>query len=258
MDELIDQIKQQLAGNNINESEVDTIGDLLTKFKTQAITEAEVTAKANLSTLIEEGVKEKTIVLEAQHLEALEKDREQAKLALESEMKETTKALGGRVKMLVERALATHGDRLLQIEESKMTESGKTLLEQINEVVGKVKQEISESQQADPAEIKALKERVAVLENEKAEAKKRMIHEQARANVAETSLKTLRESIDEGLTVTITENDQGTEGGKTQVAEEGHKDSRTPVQAAAPAQPITENYNPEMQHMRRLAGIGKK
>ena len=257
MDETIDQIKQQLAGNNINESEVDTIGDLLTKFKAKAITEAEGTAKANLSDLIEEGVKEKTITLEAQHLEALEKDREQAKLALESEMKETTKALAGRVKMLVERALTTHGDRLLQIEESKMTESGKTLLEQIGEVVGKVKQEISESQQADPEEIKALKDRVAVLENEKADAKKRMIHEQARANVAETSLRTLRESIDEGLTVTITEDDEGRESGKTQVAEEAHNDSATKVVNGQPAKPITENYNSEMQRMRRLAGIGK-
>lgn len=256
MDEIIERIKQQqLAGNNINESEVGGVAGLLTKFKEQTITEAEEKAKEGLKDLIEEGVKERTITLEAEHLEALEKDREQAKLALESEMKETTKALASRVKLVIEKALATHGDRILAIEESRQTQTGKTILEEIETMVGKVKQEINESQQADPEEIKSLKERIAVLENEKAEAKKRMIHEQARANVAENSLKTLRESIEEGLTVTITESDDGRESGKSTIAEEDHNDSKTQQQQQ---QPVNESIHPEMQRMRRLAGIGGK
>lgn len=253
--DLIEQIRQQLAGNNINEAEVDAIGGLLVKFKEQTVTEAEEKAKGSLTTLIEEAVKERTIALEAQHLEALEQDREKARLAIESEMKETTTALAGRVKRVLEQALETHGDRLLKIEESRQTETGKTLLEQITEVVGKAKQEITEAAAADPEEVKALKERVALLESEKADLKKRMIHEQARANVAETSLKTLRESIDSSLEVVI-ENEDDVERGKTQVAEEVAHDSASA--ATKPTKPINENITPEMERMRRLAGIGKR
>lgn len=253
--DIIEQIKQQLAANNVNESEVDAIGELLVQYKDKVVTEAKTEADASLETLIEEGVKERTITLEAQHIEALEKDRENAKLALESEMRETTKTLAGRVKRIVESALKTHGDRIVQIEESRQTDTGKTILEQIQEVVGKAQKEISESQQADPEEMKSLKERIAVLETETSESKKRMIHEQARANVAETSLKVLRESIDEGLSVTVVEDKKDKEPAKTVIAEADHPDSKATVIEEGVSPAASKRYTPEMEHMRRLAGI---
>lgn len=256
MDKLLEQIVAQLTSAGVNESEANEVRMSLTKFKEQCVAEATEAAQAGVAAQIEEGVKERTIVLESEHLQSLDEDRSKAKLALEGEMKELVGSLAKRVKTVVEHGIQTHGDRLVAEEEAANAEAGKGILDQITEMVTAAQANISESQAADPAEVADLKKQVAVLEGEKNDLQQQVFREQARGNVAESSLKTLRESLDETMQVVV----EDAEPGQAPVAEDENKDSKpAPVvenndAPAAQKQPITE----DMRHMQRLAGIGKK
>lgn len=254
--DIIEQIIAQLKSSGVNESEADTIGMSLTKFKEQCVAEAKEEAQASVNAQIEEGVKERTIVLEAEHLKSLDEDRSKSKLALEGEMKELVGSLAKRVKVVVENGLQVHGDRLVAIAEAEQADAGKGILDQITEMVTAAQANITESQAADPAEVTALKQQVAVLENEKKELQQSVFREQARGNVAETSLKTLRESLDESLSVVV--EDTSAEPTKAPAAQDEHKDSQ-------PAGTVTEDdadskppISEDMRHMQKLAGIGVK
>lgn len=209
---------------------------------------------------VTEGVKAEKIKLEADYLQKLEESKTEADKKVKAELVVYEKQLAARVKMVLEKALDSHGDRLAKIQEETSAKRGSVLLQEVEALVTKAKAEITETTKAaDPAEIKKLQDEVASLKEAVAAEKKVSLEARARANVAEQEAKTLKESLDSTLSVVVEE----TTPTKTKPAGEEHPD----VTGKQQVNPVNEGdkggqqkpaFSASMERMRALAGIKPK
>lgn len=220
------------------------------------ITESLETYKKGLESSVQkkiaEGVKEQKIVLEADYLQKLETAKTEADKSLKKEVTVYEKQLAARVKAVLEQAVDAHGQRLASIEEAASAKKGSALLQEVEALVNKARAEINEKATVKPedyqkvlADNKTLKEAL--------EASKKMVFEQkARANVAEGELKSIRESLETEISVTVE-----TEELKGKPAAIEHPDVTGKQQVNESV--VTENekprFSPEMARMRRMAGL---
>lgn len=242
MDPLIELLTEQLG-----EEQAKTIVEKMEAYKTKITEEV----NAEFETRVAEGVAEKTIVLEAEYLEKLDTAKKEAEEALTTETQTYEKRLAQRVKAVLEDAAESHGDRLAQVFEQNEAREGTRLFEQLEQVFDKARQEISETQQASPDEVKILKKQVATLEGALDTANKRIMTERARANVAESNLEQIKEQADGGAQVVVEE-----EGGQGQGAAQGEdNDDPTVTVSEGDDGQGDGKHSPGMQRMRKLAGI---
>jgi len=209
-------------------------------------------AKKGSKALIEEAVKAEKIKLEAKSLAKLEEAKAAGDKTIKEEIAKYEKQLAERVKALLVQAIDSHGDRLARIAEQTEAKRGSALLEEVEKMIAKGKAEITEGQKTDPKEVAKLKAELAAVKESEAAAKKALLEQKARANVAEQTVKDLRESLETSIQVSVTETEQ------TQTKPAGEEKT-------AETAPINENENgtqtsgfsPEMARMRKLAGIKK-
>lgn len=251
--DLVETIKKLLTESAGAET-ANKVIESLDKLKVQLTTEAKAEADKGLKAKIEEAVNAKQIELEAGYLtkvDALKKElTEQAK----TETGTFQTQLAARVKTVLEAGVREHGERLTKIEESQQVKAGSALLEQIQLVVHKAKDEITEAQKQDPEEVATLKAKITEMEVKLKDLDKKLIGEKARGNVAEKNLKELRESLEQSVTVTVEAED-----GKTTPAAEQHPDSKPVVAEGANGNANPDDkYTPEMRRMRQLAGVKAK
>jgi hypothetical protein len=229
----------------------DESAKIVTSLETFQKTVTEEAKKGNKA-LIEEAVKAEKIKLEAKSLAKLEEAKVAGDKMIKEEIAKYEKQLAERVKTLLVQAIDSHGDRLARIAEQTEAKRGSALLEEVEKMIAKGKAEITEGQKTDPKEVAALKAQVTALKESEAAAKKALLEQKARANVAEQTVKDLRESLETSIQVSVTE----TEETATKPAGE---------EKTAETAPIVENENgtqtsgfsPEMARMRKLAGIKK-
>lgn len=230
----------------------ETIGEDEAKKITESLETYKKGLESSVQKKIAEGIKEKTIVLEADYLQKLETAKEEADKSLKKEVTVYEKQLASRVKSVLEQAIDAHGNRLASIEEAASAKRGSALLQEVEALVSKARAEINEKVTVKPedyqkvlADNKALKEALEA-------SKKSVLEHKARANVAESELKNIRESLETNISVTVeTEDLKGTPAaiehpdvsGKQQVNESVIKEDQKP------------RYSPEMARMRRMAGL---
>ena len=249
--------KKVLIEGGLGEEAAEQILDSFDKFKAQL--EEGTQAK------IDEGVKAVRIEIEAGNIKKLEEQKAEAETKLEEELATYEKRLAERVKSVVEAYLTDHGYRVLRVVEASEAKKGSALLEEIGEYVTQAKLEIAETT-ADPEEVKALKETVAEQKAEIQKLNEQHTHQEARANVAEQEILTLKEAVvvDQPVSVVVEDENKpvqpdnsDSEPAKTTPAEQDHPDSQ-PISD----EPIVENEGPEMtptmKRMRQMAGIEKK
>ena len=230
----------------LNEEQTKPILESLATYKTKVENDAKAA--------IVEAVQEQKVKLETDYLAKLEAAKQAGDNKIREEVNKFEKQLAGRVKTILESALNSHGDRLVRIAEQTEAKRGTALLTEVENLVSKAKAEITESVKVDPKEVEKLKGQIKTL-NETVSTKDKLILEhKARANVAEGTVRELRESLDTSLTVTVTESEKTL----TKPAGEQHPDSTN-------AQPIVEDENgggsqqpkwsPAMERMRKRAGV---
>ncbi len=241
---------KKLLTETMGADESTKVVESLEQFHTKVLTEAEVTKKA----AIVEAVKAEKIKLEASYLEKLEEAKDAGNKTIKEELTKYEKQLAERVKHVLTQGLDTHGDRLARIAEQTEAKRGSALLEEVEKLITKGKAEISETTKADPKEIETLKAKVVSLEEAVKAEKKKILEQTARANVAEGTVKELRESLETSLQVTVEETNET----KGKPANEEHIDS-IPGKAE---KLLTEGdtvdkpkFSREMARMRQLAGI---
>ena len=211
--------------------------------------------EAGIKAQVAEGVKAVKITLEAEYLGKLEAAKTEGEKQIKEEISKFERLLAARVKLVQEKANDAHGDRLTRIQEGVAAKRGSVLLQEVEALVTKAKGEITEATKADPKEITTLKAEVATLKEAVEAGKKAVLEAKARANVAESETKELRESLEASLNVVVEE----TEATKTTPAGEEHPDvvgkqqtDGTPVVEGDQGKPV---HSAEMVRMRRLAGI---
>lgn len=240
---------KKLLTETIGADESTKVVESLEAFYTKTVAEAEAGKKGAIT----EAVKAEKIKLEASYLEKLEEAKTVGEKTIKEELTKYEKQLAERVKGVLTTAIDSHGDRILRVAEQTEAKRGSALLEEVEKLITKGKAEITEGVKADPKEIEALKAKVTTLEGEVATHKKAVLEQRARANVAESTVKELRESLETSLQVTVEE----TADTKGKPANEEHRDSKGAEQV------ITEGdqggkstaFSPQMQRMRKLAGI---
>jgi hypothetical protein len=240
---------KKLLTETIGADESTKVVESLEAFYTKTLTEAEAGKKAAIT----EAVKAERIKLEASYLEKLEEAKTVGDKTIKEELTKYEKLLAERVKNLLVAAIDSHGDRLARIAEQTEAKRGSALLEEVEKLITKGKAEISEGAKADPKEITDLKSKVAALEEQIKSEKKKVLEQTARANVAEGTVKELRESLETSLQVTVEE----TADTKGKPANEEHKDStgegdKVINEGENGGKPA---FSPQMLRMRKLAGI---
>jgi hypothetical protein len=215
------------------------------------------TLEDGITAQVTEGVKAEKIKLEADYLQKLEESKTEADKKVKAELTVYEKQLAARVKMVLEKSLDAHGDRLAKIQEETSAKRGSLLLQEVESLVTKAKAEITETAKAaDPKELTALKTEVASLKEAIAAEKKVALEARARANVAEQEAKALKESLDSTLNVVV----EDIEPTKTKPAGEEHHDvtgkKEDPVVEGTGSQKPA--FSASMERMRALAGIKPK
>jgi hypothetical protein len=239
---------KKLLTETIGADESTKVVESLEKFQ-KTVTEE---AQAKVAGLVTEQVKAERIKLEATYLAKIEEAQATGEKTIAEEIAKYERLLADRVKARLTEALDSHGDRLARIAEQTEAKRGTALLSEVEALIAKGKSEITEGAKADPKEVAALKAENASLKESVKAAQKKALEHQARANVAEQTVKDLKESLETSIQVSITEDEQGKT--KAKPAAEEHPD-------ATGKTTITENeggkqeYSPEMARMRRLAGI---
>src|ERR1043165_5504130 len=244
--EAIKTLLTETAGADQAAKVVESLSAFVEKAKKDAVTEAEKSLKAK----IDEAVKEERVRLETVKLQELEKAKAEADKKITEEVTKYETILAKKVKSVLEAATVRHGEATLALLKESTVAKGSKLLNEVSAI-------IAEAEKADPKEIAALTAQVTKLTEELAAKDKAILEQKARANVAEQTAKTLRESIDTKVTVTVTE---GVEATKGKPAAKEHADStgaNVVTEGTAAKKPA---FSPEMERMRRVAGItgGKK
>ena len=212
-------------------------------------------AEKGVKAKIDEAVKAEKIRLEAISLTKLEEAKATGNKQIKEEVTKFEKQLAERVKTLFVQATDAHGDRLARIAEQTEAKRGSALLEEVEKLITKGKAEITEGQKTDPKEVAALKDQVAKLTESEAKAKKDLLEQKARANVAEETVKELRESLETSLQVVVDEDEKG-EAKSGKPAGESQGDPKAIVEGeGAKPEGDAPKYSPELERMRRLAGI---
>lgn len=238
---------KKLLTETVGADESAKVVESLEKFQKTVTEEAKKGNKA----LIEEAVKAEKIKLEAKSLAKLEEAKAAGDKTIKEEIAKYEKQLAERVKSLLVQAIDSHGDRLARIAEQTEAKRGSALLEEVEKMIAKGKAEITEGQKTDPKEVAKLKAELAAVKESEAAVKKALLEQKARANVAEQTVKDLRESLETSLQVSV---DEGEQTATKPAGEE----------KANETSPINENeggtqagFSPEMARMRKLAGIKK-
>jgi hypothetical protein len=242
---------KKLLTETIGADESTKVVESLEAFYTKTVAEAEASKKGAIT----EAVKAEKIKLEASYLEKLEEAKEAGDKTIKEELTKYEKLLAERVKGLLVSAIDSHGDRLARIAEQTEAKRGSALLEEVEKLITKGKAEITEGAKVDPKEVTDLKTKVAALEEQIKGEKKKVLEQTARANVAEGTVKELRESLETSLQVTVEE----TAPTKGTSANEEHLDSTGKGEKviAEGEQGTQKGFSPQMERMRRLAGIKK-
>lgn len=246
---------KKLLTETVGADEATKVVESLETFQKNAITEAEKSAKAK----IDETVKAEKIKLEAKSLAKLEEAKAAGDKQIKEEIAKYERQLAERVKVLLVQAIDSHGDRLARIAEQTEAKRGSALLEEVEKLIAKGKAEITEATKVDPKEVAKLKAEVATLKESEAKLKKDALEQKARANVAEQSVKELRESLETSVQVNVDESE--TERTKTTPAGEDKGDKKTIIKEDGSEEGADKGkgseFSPEMARMRRLAGIKK-
>lgn len=208
-------------------------------------------AKKGSKALIEEAVKAEKIKLEAKSLAKLEEAKAAGDKTIKEEIAKYEKQLAERVKSLLVQAIDSHGDRLARIAEQTEAKRGSALLEEVEKMIAKGKAEITESAKTDPKEVAKLKAELAAVKESEAAAKKALLEQKARANVAEQTVKDLRESLETSIQVSVDEGEKTA----TKPAGEEKTEETAPINENEEGKPA--GFSPEMARMRKLAGIKK-
>jgi hypothetical protein len=239
---------KKLITETVGADEATKVVESLEKFQKTVTEEAKKGNKA----LIEEAVKAEKIKLEAKSLAKLEEAKAAGDKMIKEEIAKYEKQLAERVKTLLVQAIDSHGDRLARIAEQTEAKRGSALLEEVEKMIAKGKAEITENAKTDPKEVAALKKEVAALKESEANAKKALLEQKARANVAEQTVKDLRENLETSLQVSVEEGEKT----KTEPAgEEKTKEEAAAINEEDQGKPA--GFSPEMARMRKLAGIKK-
>lgn len=247
-----EQLKKNLLESGMSEDQAESILESFDKY--QKSLEDGVQAR------IDEGVKKARVDLEAAKLKEINEHKAEAEKRLEEELKVFESQLAQRVRGLVESSLVEHGDRCATILEQSEAKKGSALFEEISTYVNEAKREIQEQAGVDPKEIASLKRTIAEQKAALIEKEKKLLHETARANVAEGDLQILRESVESNSNVSVVIEEVEAEPSKSGVpAGEQHEDSKTPItegqsgggRDANGDKVITE----DMARMRKMAGI---
>lgn len=238
---------KKLLTESIGADESTKVVESLEAFEQKCLTEAEASKKAAIA----EAVKTERVKLEANYLEKLEEAKEAGDKTIKEELTKYEKQLAERCKHILIQGLDSHGDRLARIAEQTEAKRGSALLEEVEKMIAQGKKEISEGAKADPKEIESLKAKVATLEEQVKAEKKNTLEQKARANVAEETVKELKESLETSLQVTVEE----TAPTKTGNANEEHKDSKGETPITEGDQGGAKKFSPQMERMRKLAGI---
>src|ERR1043165_661509 len=251
--EAIKTLLTETAGADQAAKVVESLSAFVEKAKKDAVTEAEKSLKAK----IDEAVKEERVRLETVKLQELEKAKAEADKKITEEVTKYETILAKKVKSVLEAATVRHGEATLALLKESTVAKGSKLLNEVSAIIAEAKAEIDQAEKADPKEIAALTAQVTKLTEELAAKDKAILEQKARANVDEQTAKTLRESIDTKVTVTVTE---GVEATKGKPAAKEHADStgaNVVTEGTAAKKPA---FSPEMERMRRVAGItgGKK
>jgi hypothetical protein len=242
---------KKLLTETVGADEAAKVVESLETFQKQTKADAEKGVKA----LVEEQVKAEKIRLEAKSLAKLEEAKAAGDKTIKEEIAKYERQLAERVKALLVQAIDSHGDRLARISEQTEAKRGSALLEEVEKLIAKGKSEITEATKVDPKEVAKLKAEVATLKESEAKLKKDALEQKARANVAEQSVKELRESLETSLQVSVTETEEtkgkpaGEDKGdkKTIIKEDGSEDGADKGKGG--------EFSPEMARMRKLAGI---
>lgn len=208
-------------------------------------------AKKGSKALIEEAVKAEKIKLEAKSLAKLEEAKAAGDKTIKEEIAKYEKQLAERVKSLLVQAIDSHGDRLARIAEQTEAKRGSALLEEVEKMIAKGKAEITESAKTDPKEVAKLKAELAAVKESESAAKKALLEQKARANVAEQTVKDLRESLETSIQVSVDEGEKTA----TKPAGEEKTEETAPINENEEGKPA--GFSPEMARMRKLAGIKK-
>jgi chromosome segregation ATPase len=241
---MLDSIKKLLT-ETVGADEATKVVESLTKWEAKVKADAEIGIKAK----IEEGIKEAKVKLETEYLTKLEEAKTTGDKAIKEEMVKYEKLLAERVKLLLTQAVDAHGDRLAKIAEETAVKRGSKLLEEVTKVTEAARAEIAEQNKVKPEDLAALKKENEALKEEVKAAKKQVLEHKARANVAESEIKSLRESLEGSIEVLV----EDTEPTKAKPAAEENPNSQN-------RQPVNEDarkpsHTPEMARMRRLAGL---
>jgi hypothetical protein len=239
-------IKKMLT-ETVGADEATKVVESLEKFQKTVTEEAEKGVKAK----IDEAVKAEKVKLEMASITKLEEAKAAGNKQIKEEITKYEKQLAERVKALLVQAIDAHGDRLARISEQTEAKRGSALLEEVEKLITKGKAEITEGQKTDPKEVATLKAELAAVKESEAAAKKALLEQKARANVAEQSVKELRESLETSIQVSVTE----TEETKTKPAGEEKTAETAPINEGEDGKPA--GFSPEMARMRKLAGIKK-
>lgn len=240
----LDAIKK-LITETVGADEATKVTESLEKFQ-KTVTEG---AQAKVKDLVSEGVKEAKIKLEADYLGKLDAAKSAGDKTIKEEIAKYEKQLAERVKHLLVQAIDTHGDRLTKIAEMTEAKRGTALLEEVEKLITKGKAELTEATKADPKALTDAQAKIKQLEEQVAAAKKEVLEHRARANVAEQSVKDLRESLESSIQVVV----EDTEPTQTKPAGE-EKAAETSINEGEDSKP---KHSPEMERMRKLAGIKK-
>lgn len=241
---MLDSIKKLLT-ETVGADEATKVVESLTAWEAKVKADAATGLKAK----IDEGVKEAKVKLETEYLGKLEEAKAAGDKAIKEEMVKYEKLLAERVKLLMTQAVDAHGDRLAKIAEETAVKRGSKLLEEVSKITEAARAEIAEQTKVKPEDLAALKKENEALKEEVKTAKQQVLEHKARANVAESEVSTLRESLEGSIQVVVEE----TEPTATKPAAEEHRDSQNkPLVSEGATKPA---MSTEMARMRKLAGI---
>ena len=248
----IEELKKLLT-ESVGDDESTKIVESLENYKKKVQEDADASVDAK----VQEAIKDEKVKLEESYITQLEEDKTKSAEAVKQEITVFEQRLAKRVKTMLEQALDRHGDRLFTLEEQAQSAQAKSLVEQLEGMLASAKGTVAEGADGgDIKTVKELKDRVKVLEGEVEKHKKDAIRARARANVAESEVKELKESIDTGISVTIDEGEQEQRIAESQAG--GHKDSKGGKTNIHEGSDGNRNFSPEMKRMRQIAGIETK
>lgn len=234
----------KLLTETVGEAESTKVVESLKAFKVKIEEDADKATKLKIT----EAINETKVKLETQYLGQLEKNKAEADKKIAEEVSKYEVMLAKRVKTVIEAAIVAHGDRLAKIAEENAAHRGSKLLKEVEALIGENKA----PKVAQDTSAIALRAELAQVKEALEQATKKVMEATARKNVAESNLKSIKEELEQTVTVTVTEKE--IEPTKAKPAAEEHADSQPTVTESV----VEKGHTPAMINMRRLAGIDKK